>query len=157
MIISFKSYWINNVLLLVFRICNQNEVSEISISDFLKKENFTLFDTRSYNEFEQSHISKAILIDFDTFSENPDMSFKKINIQKTDTLIFYCSVGYRSGKVAKAFIERGFENVYNLEQGIFGFVNLKYPLVNSKGNFTDSIHSYNYTWSFLLKEGKIVY
>lgn len=69
------------------------------------------------------------------------------------TVVFYCSVGVRSSKLAarveKALRERGVKGVYNLEGGIFRWHNERRGLVDAHG-ITDRVHPYDGNWGKLI-------
>jgi len=68
-------------------------------------------------------------------------------IQKDQPIIVYCSVGYRSEKITKRLIEKGYTQVYNLVGSIFEWTNKGLPLENSKDEIVKVIHTYNKKWS----------
>ena len=81
-----------------------------------------------------------------------DQSFKDFKmgavegIDKNSPVVVYCSVGYRSEKIAEKLSEAGFKDVLNLYGGIFEWDNHGYPLNNDKGE-CNVIHGYSWTWS----------
>ena len=75
-------------------------------------------------------------------------------LDKSKTIIIYCSVGYRSEKVTKKLEKVGFKTVYNLYGGIFEWYNQGLPIVNNDGRETDKIHAYNEKWSQWVKGRK---
>lgn len=110
-----------------------------------------LFDTRKPAEFKVSHINGAIRVSprasvDDVLAKLPD------SIEGAD-IVFYCSVGVRSSRVAKrsqtALQARGAAHIYNLRGGLFEWHNHALPLVNEDGP-TDLIHPYSKYWSRLL-------
>ncbi len=119
---------------------------------FQKDSSIVLLDIRSREEFAVSHLPGAQLIDYDHFKK------KNVeNIDKEKPVIVYCSVGYRSEKVGEKLLRMGFKNVKNLYGGIFEWKNEGFGVVNSKGQKTDSVHTYNRSWSKWLKKGIKVY
>ena len=109
-------------------------------ADSLKHINSILLDTRETEEYEVSHIPNAIHAGYYDFSiEN----FKNLN--KDKTIIVYCSVGYRSSKIAQKFIDAGFNDVRNLYGGIFMWINENREVVKDSV-VADSIHTYNKRW-----------
>lgn len=114
--------------------------------------NMVLIDTRSADEFKVSHIEGATFMDYESFEESETRRFNK-----SDTLVFYCSVGYRSEKIAEIFQNEGFENIFNLYGGIFDWVNKENKIVNNKNIETDNVHAYNRKWGVWLKRGVKVY
>ncbi|NNL66826.1 MAG: rhodanese-like domain-containing protein, partial [Myxococcales bacterium] len=67
-------------------------------------------------------------------------------------VVVYCSVGYRSGAIAKRLGERGVERVYNLEGGIFLWANQGRPVVRA-GQPVREVHPYGGGWARYLDEG----
>lgn len=111
-----------------------------------------IFDTRSEDEFEISHVPGAYFIDYDSFN---DSLLHKFN--KKLPVIVYCSVGYRSEKIGEKFIKNGFKEVYNLYGGVFDWVNHGFTIVDKEGKPTENIHPYSPEWGIWLKKGNKVY
>ena len=130
-----------------------HSVNEINVqqADSLMKEEAVFVDARERNEHQVSAIHGAVWVGYDT-----------LNLSLTDTLdkskpiVVYCSVGYRSEKVAEKIRDRGFSRVYNLYGGIFEWINQGYPVYKSGGK-TNQIHAYNRVWGIWLKKGEKVY
>lgn len=108
-----------------------------------------IFDTRKRVEYEVSHIAGAVFAGED-LSEYELLS----NIPKTDTIVLYCSVGYRSEKAGNKLRSLGYTKVYNLYGSLFEWANRQYPLVDKHGNPTQRIHTYNRNWSRWVEDGK---
>ena len=108
-------------------------------------------DAREPREFEVSHIAGAIPIGYDHFeiSQLP-------NLDKERPVVVYCSVGYRSEKIAEKLQAAGFKNVSNLYGGIFEWVNQGHTVVNETGP-TEEVHAYSRSWGVWLRKGKKVY
>ena len=118
----------------------------------VNQENIILLDTRSFEEFQVSHLVNSTWVDYDTFSP------KKIShLEKDAKIVVYCAVGYRSERVGEKLLDMGFKDVRNLYGGIFEWKNQNQPVVNEKGVETDSVHTYNKAWSKWLKKGIRVY
>ena len=111
-----------------------------------------ILDTRSKEEFDVSHLQNARWVDYDNFEP-----YMVSDLNKATPVVVYCSVGYRSEKIGEQLKETGFSDVRNLYGGIFQWKNKGYPIVNKKGEPTDSVHTYNRLWSVWLKEGVKVY
>ena len=62
----------------------------------------------------------------------------------------YCSVGYRSAKVAQQLQQKGYKNVFNLNGGIFQWANQGKPIFKDK-HPVKVVHPYNFFWGKLLK------
>lgn len=105
-------------------------------------ENYTLLDARELKEYEVSHINGAIHVGYNSL--NYDV-IKKLD--KTEPIVIYCSIGYRSEKIGEYLLSTGFENVYNLYGSIFEWANQGNVLVNSKAEATKRLHTFNKDWS----------
>ncbi len=111
------------------------------LNDELLKE-FVVLDAREKEEYDISHIEGARYIGYD----HPEFS-SVFNVDKDTPLLVYCSIGYRSEKVGEKLRKQGFKNVYNLYGSIFEWVNQGKPIVDSNGEKTTNIHTYNKKWS----------
>ena len=68
-------------------------VPVLSVEELQTKPNFILLDTRTKAEYDVSHIENAIWVG----EKNWDLKSLKQN--KEQTVLVYCSVGYRSEKL----------------------------------------------------------
>ncbi|WP_246202806.1 rhodanese-like domain-containing protein [Fulvivirga lutimaris] len=127
-------------------------IKEEELSKRLQSEHINLLDARSKEEFEVSHIDGAKFIDYDSFDKE---MLKGLSID--DTVVVYCSVGYRSEKIGEKLQKLGYKNVLNLYGGIFDWKNKGHEVVDTKGIQTDSVHTYNKSWSQWLYKGVKVY
>lgn len=112
----------------------------------------TFLDTREPEEFEVSHLPKARNVGYDDFKLS---SVSKIS--KQDTIIVYCSVGYRSERIGEQLQKAGFKHVFNLYGGIFNWKNNDGKIIDSSGKPTEKVHTYNKDWSRFLKKGEKVF
>lgn len=127
-------------------------VPEISVTDVDQKADIVFIDARETNEYKVAHIKDAICVGYNQL----DLSAVE-SIDKTKKIIVYCSVGYRSEKVAEKLIAKGYQDVSNLYGGIFEWKNNDLPLYDSKGTLTDKVHAYDKDWGQWLKNGKKCY
>lgn len=128
-------------------------VPEITVQEAVKQQSNALFlDAREQREFEVSHIPGAVHVGYDHF----DLNKLSLPADKTKPIIVYCSVGYRSEKIAEKLMSAGYRQVSNLYGGIFEWVNRDFPVVNSSGA-TQQIHAYDRTWGVWLSRGEKVY
>lgn len=142
----------NTAYQLLLKTLLSHSVPEMSVNELTKKNNTVLLlDAREPKEYQISHLKDAKLVGY----EKLDSSYLK-NIPKNQPIVVYCSVGYRSEKVAEKLLQQGFTNVHNLYGGIFEWKNQSQVLVNDKG-VTDEVHAYDKTWGIWLKKGKKVY
>ncbi|MFT4660701.1 MAG: rhodanese-related sulfurtransferase [Patiriisocius sp.] len=106
-----------------------------------------ILDTRELVEYETSHIPNALHVGYLFFKMK---SIK--DIPKGATIVTYCSVGYRSGKLGERLIRKGFQNVYNLKGGVFSWANESGTLLDSQNDTTNDVHGYDKEWSKWLNE-----
>lgn len=107
-------------------------------------------DARPLEEYQVGHIKNAIRVGYDDF----DLS-KVSHMSRKHPIVVYCSVGYRSEKVAEQLKVNGFVNVYNLYGGLFEWVNLDFPIYKNEKT-TDSIHAYNRVWGNWIKNKTLI-
>ena len=116
-----------------------------------------LFDVRSEAEYRVSHIPGAIHV-------NPGILLATFlarygDAVKGKTVVFYCSVGVRSSRLAErvaAGLEaRGAEAVYDLAGGIFAWHGEGRALVDASGP-TDYVHPYDRAWGRLIARQHLV-
>ena len=121
------------------------DVPLIGADSLQKLKNVTIFDARQEPEFAVGHIPGAIQLN----PSGPLPSWTD-TLDRNQPIVIYCSVGYRSEKVGRRFIEAGFTKVSNLYGSIFDWAERGYPVVDSANRSTDRIHTYNQRWSKLL-------
>lgn len=130
-----------------------HSVPEVDIYDVMDAEEPVIFlDAREENEYEVSHIENAIHVGYDDF----DISSVE-SLPKDTKVIVYCSVGYRSEKVAEQLIKEGFSDVANMYGGIFEWKNRNMPVYTSDHKLTDRVHAFDRTWGIWLSNGIKVY
>lgn len=128
-----------------------HSVDEISAEEASKINSAIFFDAREAKEFNVSHLKEAKHIGYDQW----DLSILK-SLNQEDTIVVYCSVGYRSEKIAEKIKRKGFKNVYNLYGGIFEWKNQGFPVYQEKST-TEKVHAYNRIWGVWLTKGEKVY
>ncbi len=116
-----------------------------------EKQPLLLLDVREKNEFDVSRLPGAIRVSPNIWHRPFMRRFAKQ--AKGKTVVFYCSVGERSSKLARyvqeALKQAGAGPIYNLKGGIFAWHNAKRKLVDHKGE-TGFVHPYNEYWGQLL-------
>jgi rhodanese-related sulfurtransferase len=133
----------------------RHSVDEISVADLGAASGlspFVLIDARERAEFEVSHIEGAVWVGYDDFDIG-----RMEGIAMEDTIVVYCSVGYRSEKIAERLEAAGFSHVSNLYGGIFEWKNQDGEVVGPDGSPTERVHAFDRTWGRWLKEGEKVY
>ncbi|MFA3782293.1 rhodanese-related sulfurtransferase [Melioribacteraceae bacterium 4301-Me] len=88
-------------------------------------EDFLIVDARNEYESMIGKFKNAITPPMETFRDWPKVveSLKKY---KDKTIVTYCTGGIRCEKASAYLVERGFQNVFQLEGGIWNYVN-QYP------------------------------
>jgi rhodanese-related sulfurtransferase len=124
-------------------------VQQMTTAVFLQKITDTtrpqplILDSRTEEEFAVSHIAGATRI-----LDGEDEAIVLKNISKSTPIVAYCSVGYRSSKLAQKLMGEGFQEVFNLEGGIFQWAN--------EGHLTQQVHPYNKSWGIFLKQQQML-
>ena len=110
-----------------------------------------LLDVRTPAEYKVSHLHGARFVNFDSIRTT---TFA--DLDHSQPVIVYCSVGYRSERLGERLHALGFQNVRNLYGGLFEWVNQGYPVYNAQG-VTANVHPYSPMWSPWLQRGHKVY
>lgn len=103
-----------------------------------------LLDARSEAEYAVSHLAAAQHVP----GGLPENLLS--HLRQDTPLVVYCSVGYRSARVAQHLRQAGFHQVFNLEGGLFQWANEGRPMVRD-GQPVQQVHPYNAQWGKLLK------
>ncbi|HET8829676.1 MAG TPA: rhodanese-like domain-containing protein [Pelobium sp.] len=126
----------------------EHSVPLISVDSLKHLKNVYLLDAREKEEFEVSHLKNAKNVGYIWF----DMR-RVSEIPKNAKVVVYCSVGYRSEKIAEKLLNNGFQQVYNLYGGIFEWVNQHHPVYKTNGVQTAEVHTYNKSWGKWISHG----
>lgn len=101
-----------------------------------------ILDARTEAEYAVSHLKEAQRID----PEHPEL----VMASKDTPIVLYCSVGYRSARIAQHLAQAGFSRVYNLEGSLFKWANEERPFfINDHPTLL--VHPYDQLWGRLLK------
>lgn len=129
-------------------------VPVITVNEFNKKsDRVFILDVREKREFDVSRIKGAVFAV--TNDQNRLISIPE-GLSKSESIVVYCSVGYRSEQITQQLIDEGYENTVNLYGGIFEWVNQGFALYNDSGR-TDEIHAYGLFWGLWVKSENKVY
>lgn len=101
-----------------------------------------LVDVRGEGEFAVSHLRGAVRVE-------PGAAEPLAGVAKDTPIVTYCSVGYRSSRMARRLSELGFTDVKNLEGSIFEWANQGRPVVRA-GREVRQVHPYDERWGRLL-------
>lgn len=105
-----------------------------------------LIDVRRDYEFAVSHLPQA------HHAPNLDAAIA-LGLDPHQPIVAYCSVGYRSARLAAQLRSAGYSEVYNLEGSAFQWANEGRSLV-SQGQPAAAVHPFNPIWGLLLKPGR---
>ena len=137
---------LNKIISTYSELCGSIKAPTISVQKLMKdlKTKKVLFiDVREPEEQQVSTLPNAITEK--EFLKNPEQ-------HKEQTIVAYCTIGYRSGKFAEKFKQW---KILNLEGGIlaWSYFNGK---VYKNGKETDNVHVYSEKWNFLNSKYKAV-
>ena len=104
-----------------------------------------VLDARTVPEYQVSHLRDAVFI-------NPlRPSLRPLRGRaKNGPIVVYCSVGYRSARVAHWLAGQGYTNVRNLAGSIFQWANEDRPVFRDDRP-TTKVHPYDRRWGLLLQ------
>ncbi|MCE2821479.1 MAG: rhodanese-like domain-containing protein [Bacteroidota bacterium] len=128
-----------------------HSVPEIDVQAAAEIRNAIFLDARERVEYNVSRIDGALHIGYNHFDLNA-----LEHLPRNTPVVVYCSVGYRSEKIAEKLVLNGFSSVYNLYGGIFEWVNQGRTVVCESG-VTDRVHAFDKTWGVWLSKGTRVY
>ena len=110
------------------------------------RENPLLIDVRTREEYDYSHLPSAVQMD-------PAIQTKEALkiIGNARSVVLYCSVGYRSSKLAARLVRAGLTHVTNLEGSVFAWANEGFPLEKG-GRPASKVHPYSRVAGKMLHE-----
>ena len=109
-------------------------------------------DAREWVEYDVSRLPGAIWVGYEDF--DPE---RVAALDKSAKVVVYCSIGYRSEKIAERLDSAGFTDVSNLYGGIFEWKNQDRVVVTSNDQETEEVHGYSRIWAIWLKKGIVVF
>ena len=136
------------------RYAEVSRMTPVELANRIKAgEPILILDAREVEEFAVSRLPGAERVDPGIWHSS---FIKRYGARvRGRTVVFYCSVGVRSSKLAEyvqdAVVKAGATSVYNLQGGIFAWHNQKRALVNSAGR-TDFVHPYDARWGQLVEQ-----
>ena len=118
----------------------QHSVPEVLPMDCVTSTEVVYLDAREKKEYEVSHLPNARWVGYNTFK------LKKVqDIDKNTPIVVYCTVGFRSEKIAEKLLNAGYSNVANLYGGIFEWMHAGKTVMND--SITQNVHTYDKEWS----------
>jgi rhodanese-related sulfurtransferase len=106
-----------------------------------------LLDVRTPEEQDVSQLRGAQRLD----AKHPNI--EALDISEKATVVVYCSVGYRSAAIVDDLERAGIRNVYNLEGGLFDWVNEGRPVYREERRVEEA-HPFNRFWGLLLRKDR---
>ena len=108
-----------------------NQMNSDELLDFIEINSAILVDVRTHDEYNSGYIENSLNIDYlsNDFSENVE------KLDKNTPIVLYCRSGKRSSLSANKLSELGFKEIYNLEGGILGWIELGNSVI-----FNDTIN-----------------
>lgn len=106
-----------------------------------------LLDAREDIEYAVSHLENALK------AATEEEAVKILKHREMDhVIVVYCSVGYRSSKLAQKLQSAGYTQVWNLEGSVFKWANEGRPLYKGRQP-VHNVHPFNMKWGrFLNRE-----
>lgn len=94
-------------------------LSSIELKNWIKSnKNILLLDIRTEEEFEEAHIENSINIPLQSLLYNID----ELQDYDEKDIVVYCRSGHRSITACNLLSMEGFDKLYNLEDGILGYL-----------------------------------
>lgn len=122
------------------------QLSTERLAELLEEDtDVVLLDARSQEEFATSHLQGAIRA---TSVRAARRALVEARGAKP-IIVVYCSVGYRSSRLAQRLQARGVENVFNLEGSLFKWANEGRP-VYTGSEPVRTVHPFDEDWGELL-------
>ena len=110
------------------------------------EQSFLLVDVRSPEEFAVSHLRGAVNL------RTPEEIATAVQEQKPSRTVLYCSVGFRSSRLAHVLTARGIANMMNLEGAIFQWANEGRAVFQGEVPVRQ-VHPFSKRWAGLLRKG----
>lgn len=86
-----------------------------------------VIDVRQTDEWNRGHIAEAELVPIEgiySFGK----ALKELNLPPDEEVIFVCASGQRSASASEIALVTGLKKVYNLANGMNGWVGRRYPI-----------------------------
>jgi rhodanese-related sulfurtransferase len=96
---------------------DSSDLDNSAFENMIDRNNVIVLDVRTKHENLQARIPNSILIDI----HEPDFSRKIDKLGRDKIYLVYCRSGVRSKNACKQMKQMGFENVYNLKNGIISW------------------------------------
>ena len=88
------------------------------------KENVTIVDVRTPDEYKTGHLKNSVLLTLDTIESKA----AQVLPDKNQKLYVYCRTGVRSAQAVAELKQMGYTDVHSMEGGITSWQNSGYPV-----------------------------
>ena len=129
MLIVIKNKYLSALMVfgLMVSSCTSQTNPAMPPKEFSEKmiaENALLLDVRTPEEYNESHLKGALLINY----HDADFMEQVNKLDKNKTVYVYCRSGKRSGHAQDKMLKQDFKNVVNLEGGILAWEKAGLPI-----------------------------
>jgi len=94
-----------------------------------------VLDVRTQSEYDEGHIGNARLI------PHTELEGRLGELNSTDAILVYCGTGGRSATASQILVENGFLHVFNMLEGITGWIDAGYPVYVKYSSIQEAINS----------------
>lgn len=106
------------------------ELTAPEARDFIENNNPLILDVRTPREYYSGHLPGATLIPLQQLAQR----LSQIEDYKDKEILIYCRSGNRSTVAGEILIENGFKKVYNIRDGILGWMKNRFDLKQDKAS-----------------------
>jgi len=114
-----------DITVIDYRRPNYREVTAKQAAELIQNIQPLILDVRTSGEFKKGHIQHAKLIPVQELQSR----LKELSAYKNQDILIYCATGNRSTVASKILIDHGFQRIFNMRHGIYGWYQDKYPIV----------------------------
>jgi rhodanese-related sulfurtransferase len=93
-------------------------------ADFIETHDPVILDVRTQQEYRGGYIENSILLPVQELQQR----IHEIDTHRNDSILIYCATGNRSTVASKILIDQGFNRIYNMKNGIRGWVQQGYSI-----------------------------
>ncbi|MEL6748111.1 MAG: rhodanese-like domain-containing protein [Pseudomonadota bacterium] len=131
-------------------------LSPSQVAELAQRDDVLLVDTREAEEYAVSRLPGAVRIDPDAWSWSVVPALQEA--AKNKHIVFYCSVGVRSSRMAEhvqeELLAQGAKSIANMSGGIFSWHNAGGTLTDG-ARATAFVHPYDETWGKMLSRKEL--
>ncbi|RBP38191.1 rhodanese-related sulfurtransferase [Roseimicrobium gellanilyticum] len=141
--------WARSVIGWRFPVVRQ--ISSTALAEWLRDERReppVLWDVRTREEYETSHLPQAIHVPLGISGEELR---QRLEQARGRAMVCYCAAGYRGAEMARRLGKMGALEVYNLAGGIFDWANEAQALMSDGERGGTRVHSYRRLFRRLLR------